>query len=178
MAYKLFSTNDMALSKLPRHNNTLHEAQNTIIPPRNREITDAQLRFTNNFRYAERHGWTYDLNQRSRILQRTLQDTCKREYNKHWENIVKGPAEKYKDPKAFWQGIKRLQGNPHQRPIHLKKGGVKIQDDDSITHEFRETWKPIFTITPEDKAHYDINNEREALAWLQQDPENHASPHG
>lgn len=145
-------------------------------PARSRDITDAQLRFTNILRYAGSHGWTYDLYQQSRTLQRTLQEKCKEEHNKHWENTVKGLAEKYRDPKAFWQGLKRLQGKQKQRPIHLEKDGEKVEDDESIAREFRETWKSVFTISPEDNAHYDHDHEQTVLAWLQ---ENHTrtSPH-
>lgn len=157
---------------------TIEKAQKTAIPTttyrtlphplHNRDITEAQLRFTHILQYANIHGWTYDLYQQSRILQRTLQEKCKEEYNKHWENTVKGLAEKYHDPKAFWQGIKRLEGKPKKRPIHFVKDGRKIEDDEGVAQMFRDTWKTVFTITPEENAHYDNEHEQTIQTWLRQ----------
>ena len=157
---------------------TLEKAQKTAIPTttyktlphpsHNRDITEAQLRFTNILQYANTHGWTYDLYQESRTLQTTIQTKCKEEYNKHWENTVKRLAEKHHDPKVFWQGIKQLQGKPNKRPIHFVKDGQKIEEEGEVAQMFRDTWKTVFSITPEDNTHYDTDHEHTIMTWLQQ----------
>ena len=91
-------------------------------PTPSRDVTEAQHRFTHILRYAGRHGWTRELYTQSKTLQRTLQNLCKIERDKHWENTVKSLANKYSDPKAFWQGVKRLQGTTSSRPPPLNEG--------------------------------------------------------
>ena len=141
------STEDIETAVATWHE-VVEKAQKTAIPTttyttlphpaHNREITDAQLRFTHILRYASRYGWTYDLYQQSKILQRTLQTKCQEEYSRKWENTIKELAEKHRDPKAFWQGIKRLQGKPIHRPIQFEKAGEKIDGEENIAQEFRE----------------------------------------
>ena len=145
-------------------------------PAPSRDIINTQLRFTNILHHAYRQGWSYDMYQESRVLQRTLMEKCKEEFSRHWETTVQRLAEKYKDPKAFWQGIRRLQGNPRKQIGRLMNNGRTIETDHDIACEFRETWKNVFKIAPEDNAHYDQIKEREVTAWL--DQHNHrTTPH-
>lgn len=83
-----------------------------------------------------------------------LQDTCKADYSKHWEDAVKRLVQKYKDPKAFWLGIKPLQGNSGHPSPWLRTVGDTSYNDNSIVQKFRDLWMPLFTITLEDNTSF------------------------
>ncbi len=140
------------------------------------DIVEAQLRFTNILDHAHMHGWSYATYRQCKDLQRILSEKCKAEYSQHWENTVKNLAQKHKEPKEFWQGIKRLQGNPRKIIGHLKKDGQQIEGDYNIASEFRNTWMSVFRITPEDNIHYDHNKEREVENWHNEN-QHRTTPH-
>ena len=112
-------------------------------------------------------GWDRIHYRRYKLIQSLIQYECKRIHNDRWQKAIDRTASKYREPKAFWQQIKRLSGSNNTQ-THLKIDNQKITEDDEIENVFRDIWSKVFTILPEDNLLFDRQNERDIeYYWTQ-----------
>ena len=95
-----------------------------------------------------------------------LQDELKREnirfFNEKWEEMICKLQAKTKDPKMFWDGIRRLMGGKSitlPTYVYDEQGG-KMPEKEAKLDRFIEVWKNIFKISDEESANFDLTNEQ------------------
>ena len=86
--------------------------------------------------------------------------------NKQWEKLIKDAAKDYKNPQKFWDKIKKLKGQNSNNNHHLKINDRIITDTKEKEETFRDIWKNIFRISPEENQNFDVAKETEVEAFI------------
>ena len=103
-----------------------------------------------------------------------LQEELKREnirlFNEKWEEMICKLQAKIKDPKMFWDGIRRLMGGKNTTlPTYVyDEQGGKITEKEAKLDRFIEVWKNIFKITDEENANFDLTNEQLVTNFIEE----------
>ena len=115
---------------------------------------------------------TREQHEQVRILQEGIKVENIRLYDECWERLIKKLEIDSKDPKKFWDQVKRLMGGKGNGPASYvwDENRGKLFDDESKLNRFRVVWKDIFKITEEENANYDIVHEERIMNHL---AENH-----
>ena len=84
-----------------------------------------------------------------------------------WDTLITDMQQKTHDPTEFWTGVGRLMGGrPPSAPYILDGAGNRLYDDRDKERRFRQVWKNIFSITPDENRQYDRQTERDVDEYL------------
>ena len=120
---------------------------------------------------AQNHGYTPNLLQDLKALQQAITNESVKIYNSSWEKSIKEIESDHKDPAKFWKGIRRLMGRVTEETPYILKNGDKLFAKEEQEQAFRETWKTVFSITPEENANFDAQKEAEVLQTINNNQE-------
>ena len=86
-----------------------------------------------------------------------------------WEQIIRSLDIDKKDPKMFWDNIRRLLGGNDNSPITClwDNNRQKIYKEEDKLEWMMETWSMMFPITEEENNEYDEENEKHVKDYLQ-----------
>ena len=128
------------------------------------KITETQKLLQYRFRkvktLVEKYGWNRPMRQLYFQLQNELRDEVSQAYYQNWEELIQKTQSLYKEPKLFWNNIKRIMGGKSTDiPYLINERGEKIYNKKERAELFRKYWEQIFRISPEENREFDINNE-------------------
>lgn len=156
--------------KLQQWYTTIETAINNNIPKKTRQIMNKpisspllkrlQFNFENLKRLAQLYGWSRQYFHRYKRIQTSITIESTRIYSENWENVITHLTRQYADPAEFWAKIKRLKGN-NKTVSHLERNNIKLTEDKEKEEAFKEIWRDVFTITPQENASYDMQTERD-----------------
>ena len=120
--------------------------------------------------YEQLKGMNWSVETRRQLLE--LQEWTKEEnsrlFNEKWEQIIRSLDIGKKNPKKFWDNIRRLLGGKDNGPITYlwDNNRQKMYKEDKL-ERMMETWSMMFQITEEENNGYDEENERHIEEYLQ-----------
>ena len=119
-----------------------------------------QFRFNKIKELVQKYGWNQPMRHAHLQTQQELREEVSKEYYKNWEQLIQKTQNLYKEPKLFWNNIKRLMGGKTSDiPYLVNTLGDKIYNNKERAELFRNYWENIFKISPEENREFDINNE-------------------
>lgn len=155
----------------------IKNAMNTCIPTHTHKKI-FQLKTNNTIRQLEQQyvtlsttasiqGWTLPNFRKYTQLRQQLKTECKEASRVAWENKITNIIESTKDTKSFWQKINRLRGKDIITCNYLTdEQGNKYHTDKEKCRVMEQTWKNIFTITPEENATFDTAHSDHITAYI------------
>ena len=127
----------------------------------NNEIRNLQILYTAIINQINRHGTNNDIYTYLLNIRTSLQEKLREKYIEDWTNIIKKLSLE-KNPKKFWQSIKKLSGdNSRPKAQHLKDHeNNNVYKPENKEQIFRNYWEnKIFKITEEENANFDERHE-------------------
>ena len=112
-------------------------------------------------------------------LQRRMREENLRLYREAWEEKVEYLNTVYKDSSKFWGGVGRLIGNQKEIQEYILDPNVRnrrIFEPEEKEGIYRNIWKNIFGIPPEDNTQFNQQNEERVLEFLRQN-DDRRTPH-
>ena len=77
-----------------------------------------------------------------------------------WNNKIENININYRDPKRFWEDIKKMQGSSKTSPPYLvDEQNRKIKETEGKEELFRNTWQNILRISDEENRSFDMQHE-------------------
>ena len=104
-------------------------------------------------------------------LQRRMREENLRLYREAWEEKVEYLNTVHKDSSKFWSGVGRLIGNQKEIQEYILDPNARnrrIFEPEEKEEIYRNIWKNIFSIPPEDNAQFNKRNEERVLEFLRQ----------
>ena len=119
------------------------------------------------YEQLKRMNWAVETRRQLLVLQEWIKEEKSRLYYEKWEQIISLDIDN-KDPKKFWDNVRRLLGGKDNGPIMYlwNNNGQKIYKED-ILERIMKTWSMMFQITEEENNEYDEENERHVEDCLQ-----------
>ena len=85
-----------------------------------------------------------------------------------WNTKIREINDIYRDPAAFWQGVKTLMGGSGDKIMYFPdNNGRKIYKTEEKEETFRHIWSNVFRITDEENQLFCRENERRINWYLQ-----------
>lgn len=137
--------------------------QKTITSPTLRYI---QHQFRQLHQMSLIHGWNTQNYYRYRMLRTMLKNEVQKIKENKWKSLMEKTALNYKDPKVFWKNIKRLKGNKIQMNQYLEVNNTKLINDQEKEEAYRNIWKQVFRISPQENAEFDLEKETEVNRYI------------
>ena len=128
-------------------------------PITNPTIKSIQMYLQNLMQTAETQGWTRNKFQTYKLLKQKLISESKNQHNSNWSNKTKTLIGNYTTPKDFWQTIKKLKGSTNDSSPYIIHNNSKVYGEKEREEVFRNIWKEVFTISPEDNIAFDVDYE-------------------
>ena len=95
-----------------------------------------------------------------------LRNEAKLIRNENWKELMEKTALQYKDPKAFWEKIKKIKGKKTQVEQYLHINNITLTNDEDKEEAHRTIWKEVFKISPQENIEFDRENEEEVERYL------------
>lgn len=111
-------------------------------------------------------GGTVELNQILRDIRDALRDECTHLYYEHWDNLLGQIDISVRYPGLFWKKVRQLMGSDTTIMPYVLHNNEKLYGQQEKEQCFREFWSETFTITAEENATFDAENERRVNAVL------------
>ena len=110
------------------------------------------------------------IRQRTIFLQAEIKTENIRLYNEMWDGLINKIEIDRRDPKKFWDRIRRLFGGRSSGvPLYIwDELGNKITEGDGKLGRFKEVWERVFTISDEENQEFDQVNERRVMRFLEE----------
>ena len=117
------------------------------------------------YNILKHNAGTTEQNEQIRMLQEEIKLENIRLYDECWERLIKKLDIDSRDPKKFWDQVRRLMGGEGNGPLSYVWGDNrgKLYDDESKLIRFRVVWQDIFKITEEENADYDTVHEKRIM---------------
>lgn len=117
-------------------------------------------------REISEYGPSYARYIKYRHTKSQLKDALTAQQNNLWNEIISN-TDIEKDPRKFWNTIKRLRGSTPEQKITVKNAeGRLIEEPAEVKEMFRNYWKKVFSITPEENENFDTEFEEEVIEYL------------
>ena len=79
------------------------------------------------------------------ILRRHVIDSLEIDHQNHWENLIKNVEfDRVRNPREFWQKIRKLKGSNFPSFSHLKHNNVKVSNPVDVIKIFEDHWSKVF----------------------------------
>ena len=151
-----------------------------------KEISNPQIKYlqwisTRIIDSSKTTGWTYNKYIAFKTVKHKIVEASRKQSFENWENKMNYLHTIYKDPKKFWQNIKRLRGTTASNTPYLIFQNNKIYEDKVKEPIFRDIWSNIFKISPEENQLFDQNTDTLVNNFITDNhehltPYTHASP--
>ena len=132
----------------------------------NSSIKSLQFYLKNIRQEASERGWTMAKYTVFRLLKQKLIKECKHQSNINWENKINNIIEQYKTPNTFWDNIRKLKGNKSSTPPYIIHNNMKIYTEKEKEKIFRDIWKEVFHISPQENEEFDPITENMVNTFL------------
>ena len=106
------------------------------------------------------NGWTPEIRQLIKNLQDEIVEECTKLYNETWTTLLHEIDFNIKNPGMFWSKVKKLLGGGNEQAAYIIHNRQRIYSDEGKEAVFRELWRNIFSITPEENRQFDRINEQ------------------
>ena len=139
-------------------------------PKRSNRLSFLERQLNNLREEAEVTGWNREKFREKMTYTRDIIQENKRLHQEAWGKLLSDIAESRGDPKKFWAKVKKLRGSINGgKSDYLKNSrGERVFSNEEREAAMRETWAPIFQITPEQNQEFDQNYEQQVDQFLQQ----------
>ena len=103
-----------------------------------------------------------------------LQDELKKEnvrlFEEKWNKLINKMELNRKDPKQFWEEMRRLMGGRYNSMPAYIFGDQrrKLTQNEEKLNQFKEVWEDIFCITEEDNQNFEMENERIVARFIEE----------
>lgn len=123
----------------------------------------------------KRPYWTIPQYNLIKTIQRNITEENKKLYQEAWDSKIQNLNDIHKDSAKFWGSVRRYLGSSRETAAYIEdpnnnnKRAYKPEEKEPI---YREIWKNIFDITPEENRNFDAENEERVLEYLRNNEEN------
>ena len=112
------------------------------------------------------------------FLQDELNKEMVRLFEEKWNKLINKMELNRKDPKQFWEEMRRLMGGRNNSmPAYIfGEQRRKITQNEEKLNRFKDVWENIFCITEEDNQNIEMENERVVACYIEEN-RYRAQPH-